>query len=93
MIYETKTLIMEILKIILLFVMIFVGVILSQALGLFGDPPVVKALKYEAANQPNGICTLTREERQEYMDYLRALSGYTFEGGVTNKPIYTIEMP
>ena len=84
---------MEILKIILLCVMVFAGLILSEALGLFGDPSAAKALKYEAANQPNGIFTLTREERHEYMDYLRALSGYTFEGGVTNKPIYTIEIP
>ena len=54
-----KTLTIEILKIILLCVMVFVGLILSQTLGLFGDPATAKALKYKSVNQPNGILILT----------------------------------
>ena len=74
-----KTLTIEILKIILLCVMVFVGLILSQTLGLFGDPATAKALKYKSVNQPNGILILTKKEKEEYMDYLRVLSGYTLE--------------
>ena len=87
-----KTLTIEILKIILLCVMVFVGLILSQTLGLFGDPATAKALKYKSVTQPNGILILTKKEKEEYMDYLRVLSGYTFEG-MTNKTIYTVELP
>ena len=84
-----KTLITETLKTVLLCVMIIIGAILSQALGLFGEPAAAKALRCkEIVDQANGVFILTRKERGEYMKYLQTLGGVA-----TNKPIYKIELP
>ena len=89
-----KTLVVEILKTVLLCVSIFGGVVLWQTSGLFNKPATAKALRYKKINdQPHGVFSLTREERDEYMDYLRVLSGYTYDDEATATPIYTLELP
>ena len=58
------------------------------------DSVGAKAKKIEKTNTPNGASALTEEERDEYMKYLQNLGGYVYENGVvTNKAIYTIELP
>tara|TARA_R100000008_G_C3555569_1_gene152969 strand:+ start:546 stop:818 length:273 start_codon:yes stop_codon:yes gene_type:complete len=89
-----KTLVVEILKTVLLCVAIFGGAVLWQTSGLFNKAATAKALRYKKINdQPNGVFSLTREERDEYMDYLRVLSGYTYDDESAATPIYTLELP
>ena len=63
-------------------------------MSLIYNPASAKAKKFEKTNTPNGVSALTEEERDEYMKYLQNLGGYVYENGVvTNKAIYTIELP
>ena len=71
-----KDLIREILNVGILLILIIIGVIFVTAIN---DAKPAKALRFEAINKPNGISTLTKEERDEYMEYLRVLNGSIYE--------------
>ncbi len=77
-------------KSVFLFCVVALGILLINS---FREPFTAKALKYKEVNEPNGISLLTREEKDEYMQYLRVLSGYTYEGGPTNTILYKLELP
>ena len=40
---------------------------------------LLKALRLEVVKEPNGISTLTKEQTDEYMEYLRVLNGSIYE--------------
>ena len=68
----------EVLKSLLLIVFILAGVILFK-----GESIEAKALKIQE-RKGNLSKELTREERDEYMEYLRSLNDFDYEN-----PIYT----
>ena len=86
-----KQVIKELFKALVLFMVVLAGLFFWQVFDLSNESIPAKAKRIQKRGG-NIRLELTREERDEYMDYLRALSGYTFEG-VTNKTIYTIELP
>jgi len=86
-----KRTIKELFKTVALTLTVFGGVFLWQIFDLSNESAPAKAKRIQARGG-NIRLELTREERDEYMQYLRTLSGYTFEG-TTNKSIYIIELP
>jgi hypothetical protein len=82
----------EIFKTLILALLVLLGLFFWQAFGLSKESTPAKAKRIQERGG-NIRFELTRDERDEYMDYLRALSGYTFENGTTNDPIFTIELP
>ena len=71
-----KDLIREIFNVGILLILIIIGVIFVTAIN---DAKPAKALRLEVVKEPNGISTLTKEERDEYMEYLRVLNGSIYE--------------
>jgi len=82
----------ETLKTFVLAILILSGLFFWQTFDLSNESTPAKAKRIQERGG-NIRLELTREERDEYMDYLQALSGYTFENGTTNDPIFTIEVP
>jgi len=72
---------LEILKVIVLLFLIVLGVILSK-----GGSIEVKARKIQE-RKGNLSKELTREERDEYMEYLRLQSGFYYENPIYKKEI------
>ncbi len=87
-----RKVIIELLKTAALSLTILTGLFLWQVFDLSNESVPAKAKKIQERGG-NIRLELTREERDEYMKYLRALSGYTFEDGTTNSPIFLIELP
>jgi len=71
----------EILKSLLLLVFILVGVILFEE-----EPIEAKARKIQE-RRGNLRTELTREERDEYMEYLRTLNDFDYENPIYKKTI------
>ena len=82
----------ETLKTFALGILVLSGLFFWQTFDSLNESTPAKAKRIQERGG-NIRFELTRDERDEYMDYLRALSGYTFENGTTNDPIFTIELP
>ena len=82
----------ETLKTLVLALSVLLGLFFWQAFDLSNESTPAKAKRIQERGGNIGL-ELTREERDEYMDYLQDLSGYTFENGTTNDPVFTIELP
>lgn len=71
----------EVLKSLLLIVFVLVGVILFKE-----EPVEVKARKIQE-RKGNLSKELTREERDEYMEYLRTLNNFDYESPIYKRSI------
>ena len=71
----------EVLKSLSLIVFVLVGVILFK-----GEPVEVKARKIQE-RKGNLSKELTREERDEYMEYLRTLNNFDYESPIYKRSI------
>ena len=86
-----KQIIKELFKVAVLFVAVLAGLFFWQVFELSSESTPAKAKRIQERGG-NIRLELTREERDEYMQYLRLLSGYTFEDA-TNEAIYITELP
>ena len=85
-----NNLIKEFVKSTILCLTVLAALFLLQSLIPPKESVAAKAERIRARKGNIGY-ELTREERDEYMKYLRVLSGYTFEDGVES--IYKLEIP
>ena len=76
-----KKLLLEFIKVTLLFFCVTVGVIIFKA-----EPVESKARKIQD-RKGNLAKELSREERDEYMEYLRTLNNFSYEDPIYKKQI------
>ena len=77
-----KKLLLEFIKVMLLFFCVTVGVIIFKA-----DEPVEAKARKIQDRKGNLAKELSREERDEYMQYLRTLNDFSYEDPVYKKQI------
>ena len=77
-----KKLLLEFIKVMLLFFCVTVGVIIFKA-----DEPVEAKARKIQDRKGNLAKELSRKERDEYMKYLRTLNNFSYEDPVYKKQI------